>query len=222
MHMIYWFIVKESIFSFLFLIFKIMKDGEIGVQIKKARIESQLTQKELGEKIGVTWEMISRYENGKSSPRKNLEKIAETLDKPIQYFFGVEEVPLSDEIKRLTTLLSRKSDELQKSDVGLLETLEGFTLKKALDLTNQSYNCPRWISVKFENAFALKLDDISSTVLGIGSGDIGFFTNEVKAKKGDHVLIKHKKAYKIERYSSSLNRKPLAVLLAVEKRYYKE
>ena len=53
----------------------------IGIQIKKARAEAQLTQSDLGGKIGVTWEMISRYENGQSSPRKNLEKISKVLKK---------------------------------------------------------------------------------------------------------------------------------------------
>ena len=65
-----------------------MNDKIIGIQIKKARAEAQLSQTELGKKIGVTWEMISRYENGKSSPRKNLEKISKALGRPIQYFFG--------------------------------------------------------------------------------------------------------------------------------------
>ena len=199
-----------------------MDDTKIGIQIKKARAEAQQTQADLGNKIGVTWEMISRYENGKSSSRKNLDSIAEVLGKPIQYFFGVEEVPIQDEIKRLTSLLIRKSTDLQRgSDLPLIETLNGFTLKKALELTNQSYSCPAWIFSNFKKIFALKLDDIASDIVSIGRGDIGFFTQDRKSQIGDHILIKQDSRFQIIKESKGNKKKAYAVLLAVEKRYYK-
>lgn len=198
-----------------------MDNKVIGIQIKKARAEAQLSQTELGGKIGVTWEMISRYENGKSSPRKNLEKIAKALGKPIQYFFGVEEVPLGDQIKRLTKLLAKKGGELQKAaEVPLLESLQDFTLVKALKLTKQQYTCPSWIYSHHKEIFALKLDDISSDVLSIGKEDVGFFSKSLKPKVGNYVLVKDRKIYRIEKYTQSLKRRVFAVLLAVEKRYY--
>jgi len=143
-----------------------MNDKRIGLQIKKARLESQMTQADIAKKIGVTWEMISRYENGKSSPRKNLEKIAEVLKKPIQYFFGVEEAPISDEIKRLTDLLIKKGSNLQQSvEVPLVETLEGFDINKAIKLTKQIYSCPTWIINNFKNIFAYKINEVISDVV---------------------------------------------------------
>ncbi|MFC1780215.1 helix-turn-helix domain-containing protein [Patescibacteria group bacterium] len=196
-----------------------MKDKKIGVQIKKARSESQLTQSKLGKKIGVTWEMISRYENGKSSPRKNLEKLAKVLGKPIQYFFGVEEVPISDEIQKLSQLLEKKGAELQRgAEIPFVETLEGFSLQKALKLTSQTYSCPSWIYSKFKKVFAYKLDEVESDVVSIGKGDIGFFSQRVNARIGDYVMLKDNN-YKIDKFSRSMKKKVHAVLLAVEKRY---
>lgn len=207
-----------------------MKDSKIGIQIKKARAEGQLTQSELGEKIGVTWEMISRYENGKSSPRKNLERIAEILGKPIQYFFGVEEVPISDEIKRLTDLLIKRGTEFQRgADVPLIESLSEFSLPKALKLTNQIYSCPSWIFSKYKKIFAYKLDEVVSDIVSIGRGDIGFFSQNIQPKLRNYVLVKEgtlRQAqggkFKIEKYSKSFKKKVYAVLLAVEKRYYED
>ena len=39
-----------------------------------------MTQRDLGEKIGKTWEMISRYERGVSSPFKQIDSLADALD----------------------------------------------------------------------------------------------------------------------------------------------
>ena len=196
-----------------------MNDAKIGIQIKKARAEAQITQSELGKKIGVTWEMISRYENGKSSPRKNLENIAEVLGKPIQYFFGVEEVPIKEEIKRLTNLLEKKGEDLGRgAEVPLIEDLEDYDLDQSLSLTKQSYTSPSWIYSNFGNVFALKLDKVHSDVVNIGRGDVGYLTRDMVPEVGNYVLIKDRNIFRIDRYVKMLEG-VLAVLIAVEKRY---
>lgn len=196
-----------------------MNDKKIGIQIKKARAEAQITQSELGGKIGVTWEMVSRYENGKSSPRKNLEKIAEVLGKPIQYFFGVEEVPIKDEIKRLTDLLERKGEDIGRgAEVPLLDYLEEYNLEQSLDLTKQTYTCPSWVFSNFKNVFALKLDQVHSEVVNIGSGDIGYLSSTINPEVGNYVLVKDRNVLRIERFSK-FQEEVVAVLIAVEKRY---
>ncbi len=197
-----------------------MTDKKIGMQIKKARMEAQLTQDELGKKIGVTWEMVSRYENGRSSARQNLEKIAKVLGKPIQYFFGVEEAPITDEIKKLTDLLTKKgSDLLKGAEIPLIETLKGFTIQSALKLAKQSYLCPSWIYSKYKKLFAYRLDEVKSDVVSIGKDDLGYFSYLLKPKPGNFVLIKDKGNYKIEKYSKGMKNKVHSVLLAIEKKY---
>lgn len=52
----------------------------IGEQIRKYRNEMSLSQKELGEKLGVSQAMIAQYESGKRIPKKEtIEKIATAL-----------------------------------------------------------------------------------------------------------------------------------------------
>lgn len=199
----------------------VMNDKKIGGQIKKARIEAHLTQGQLGKKIGVTWEMISRYENGKSSPRKNLEEIAKVLKRPIQYFFGVEEAPIGDEIKKLYELLQKRGAELGGSGkVPFIEYLEEFSLSKSLSLTKQNYLCPIWIYSQFKDLFALKLTNVNSDVVAIGADDIGFFSRGIKPEVNNYVLRYKDKRYIIEHYSGSPSKKIHGVLIAIEKKYF--
>lgn len=65
-----------------------MDQKKLGKKIKLARVEMDLTQEQLAEKIGVQQRGISRYEAGLSSPTVEiLEKLSKTLKKPIGYFF---------------------------------------------------------------------------------------------------------------------------------------
>ncbi len=59
----------------------------LGKKIKIARIELDLNQTELAEKIGAKQKSISRYETGLSMPSiETLVKIAKVLKKPAAYF----------------------------------------------------------------------------------------------------------------------------------------
>ena len=57
-----------------------MNNKYIGENIKIYRERKKLTQRELGDKIGKTWEMSSRYERGESSPLKQLNNLADALN----------------------------------------------------------------------------------------------------------------------------------------------
>lgn len=53
----------------------------VGENIKRIRKEKKLTQKQLGERLGVSQAAIGQFENGKSSPRlETIKKIALALD----------------------------------------------------------------------------------------------------------------------------------------------
>ena len=53
----------------------------IGEKIKIIRKKNRLTQKELGDKLGVSYQMIAQYENGKRNPKiETVQKIADALD----------------------------------------------------------------------------------------------------------------------------------------------
>ena len=85
---------------------------EIKDKIKEAREEyskisgKKMTQFELGEKIGCTDKMISRYENGNTEvPLEVLRKIAEHTGKPISWFF--DEEATAPEIKTVADVITR-------------------------------------------------------------------------------------------------------------------
>lgn len=64
-----------------------MDKKKLGKKIKLSRVELDLNQTELAEKIGAKQKSISRYENGLSMPSiETLVKIAKVLDKPAGYF----------------------------------------------------------------------------------------------------------------------------------------
>ena len=64
-----------------------MDAKKLGKKIKIARVELDLNQSELADKIGAKQKSISRYENGLSMPSiETLVKIAKVLKKPAGHF----------------------------------------------------------------------------------------------------------------------------------------
>ena len=57
-----------------------MEYRDIGESIRKYRRRLNLTQDQLADRVGVTWEMISRYERGESSPMNKLDKLSNALN----------------------------------------------------------------------------------------------------------------------------------------------
>ncbi len=200
----------------------IMNNKEIGLKIKKARKEKGYTQQQLAKSLGVTWEMISRYENGRSSAREHLEKIAKITKKPVGFFYSE-----SNDAKNI----DRLAEELRKRGVGylpgqdhtneipFLEEISDISLSENIKLTSQFYSAPEWILQKYRNAFALRLSNISSDFMEINPKDIGFFSQAVEPLINYLVLVKDKSQYKIIRFYGEIKLPILAVLLATEKRY---
>jgi transcriptional regulator with XRE-family HTH domain len=66
-----------------------MDAKKFGKKIKLARVEQDLTQRQLAELIKGKQKSVSMYETGTAMPSlETLEKIAKALKKPIAYFFG--------------------------------------------------------------------------------------------------------------------------------------
>ena len=64
-----------------------MDAKKLGKKIKMARVELDLNQTELAEKIAAKQKSISNYETGAALPSlATLEKIAKVLKKPASYF----------------------------------------------------------------------------------------------------------------------------------------
>ncbi|MCQ2741330.1 MAG: helix-turn-helix domain-containing protein [Alphaproteobacteria bacterium] len=98
---------------------------EIGEKIRKLRTERQLTQAELAEKIFVSVDLVSKWENGRRIP--DSEQISEIAE-----LFGVETDDIFDNEKAILCELSECVDpEIIMSGEMLKETVEQFI--KSLD-----------------------------------------------------------------------------------------
>ena len=97
-------------------------DKKVGKQLKKARTYRGLSQEELADEVGLTFQQIQKYEKGSNRVAiSRLYELANTLELPITYF--VETLPPYD-TKPLPTLtpaearylrhLSSASPALQK------------------------------------------------------------------------------------------------------------
>jgi transcriptional regulator with XRE-family HTH domain len=64
-----------------------MNKNYVGENIRIYRERKDITQRELADKIGKTWEMVSRYERGVSSPLKQIDSLADALDVDVKDLF---------------------------------------------------------------------------------------------------------------------------------------
>ncbi|MCD6319666.1 MAG: helix-turn-helix transcriptional regulator [Candidatus Desulfofervidaceae bacterium] len=68
--------------------YKIIANTEIGARIRFIRKQKGLTQMQLAERVGVSFQQIQKYEKGKDRIFvERLQQIARALDVPIYYFF---------------------------------------------------------------------------------------------------------------------------------------
>lgn len=95
----------------------------IGEKIRKERILGGLTQKELGERMGVDASTIRKYESGKLNPKlETVQKMAQALHIDIGVLYGdddflgrivqrANEKKLEEQLSRLERYLSQLNDE---------------------------------------------------------------------------------------------------------------
>jgi transcriptional regulator with XRE-family HTH domain len=64
------------------------RDQEVGRRVRSRRLECRLSQTELADKIGVTFQQVQKYEKGVNRiGAGRLQRISEALDVPITFFF---------------------------------------------------------------------------------------------------------------------------------------
>jgi transcriptional regulator with XRE-family HTH domain len=67
----------------------IVTTREIGAIIRNRRKELGLSQEQLSEKVGVSYQQIQRYENGGCMLNvENVQRVAKALDMPVTLFFS--------------------------------------------------------------------------------------------------------------------------------------
>lgn len=75
----------------------IVTSREIGIIIRNRRKELGLSQEQLSEKVGVSYQQIQRYENGGSMLNvENVQRVAKALAIPVTQFFEDSMCPSVD------------------------------------------------------------------------------------------------------------------------------
>jgi transcriptional regulator with XRE-family HTH domain len=65
------------------------RDAEIGQRVRTLRLQRGLSQTELGNLIGVTFQQVQKYEKGTNRiSAGRLQRIAEVLTVPVSFFFS--------------------------------------------------------------------------------------------------------------------------------------
>ena len=159
-----------------------MEYRDIGESIRKYRRRLNLTQDQLADRVGVTWEMISRYERGESSPMNKLDKLSNALN------------------IRVTDLLSENG--CADYNIPLFAKIpKAFEFKRKN--TTLSYNCPRWLIKLDPGVFAI------DTQLVIQDKEISskegylFISPNSEIKNSDLILISDDSKLRVEVFNNN-------------------
>ena len=144
-----------------------MKNNYIGENIKIYRERKNYTQRELADKIGRTWEMISRYERGESSPLKQLDTLADALN-----------VDPRDLLKDSSSQVDNYSTNKIPLFTSIPTNLD-FSKSKSYIF----YPAPDWILQTDIDAFAVDMNIVD------GSNGVLFVSPKSKYEIGDTVLV---------------------------------
>jgi transcriptional regulator with XRE-family HTH domain len=109
-------------------------DTELGKKIRLRRVELKISQAELGDKLGVSFQQVQKYEKGVNRVgASRLQAIATALDVPVTFFYEgdgadreVESLLFLDSsfsLRLLRAYSKIKNQAVQRSLVGLMETL---------------------------------------------------------------------------------------------------
>lgn len=80
------------------------RDAEVGQRVRARRLEQHLSQTELADRIGVTFQQVQKYEKGTNRiGAGRLQRISEALEIPVSWFFGqsAAKAPHDDVLTRL-------------------------------------------------------------------------------------------------------------------------
>jgi transcriptional regulator with XRE-family HTH domain len=159
-----------------------MEYRNIGENIRKYRRRLDLTQDELADKVGVTWEMISRYERGESSPMNKLDKISQGL--------GIS----------ITDLIDDSKDGSYSIPL-FVKVPKNFSFNK--ENTTVFYNCPKWLVRLDPEVFAVDTDLIDKqNLIGKRKGYI-FISPHSRIESSDLVLIHDNGKLRVEKYKQN-------------------
>ncbi len=185
-----------------------MKYSNIGLKIREKRNKRGMTQQQLADNIGVTWEMISRYERGDSSPLNRIEGISKALK--------VSPLELLQEHYK-----SRGDDVMS----AMLNNIPLFTKKPSTNAfvkenTTHFYNAPIWVTQRDSEAFAIESDIVVSNISKISESAILYISPNRKPQAEDVIIIDNGRELVCDTYIKNMKpAKIIGVVIAQEVRF---
>ncbi len=179
---------------------------DIGHQIRYYRKKLNLTQQELADQIGISWEMISRYERGSSSPIYKIEEISQALKiKPYELL-----VNNNQKVEH--------NNSTQKADNQIpLFTKIPKNNNFSFDKTSFSYTAPNWIIKKYNKVFAIDPEIISISTIQLENAGILYINKQTKNFQSDDLVLYRKdNELLIDSHSSVKNNEIIGKVLAQE------
>ena len=125
-------------------------------RLKEKRLEANLTQVQLAEKVSVSARTIQNYEMGSRKPTKYevVEKIAEVLDTTPEYLLGQSGLLVVAAHEKGGSKAARDIDELVSEVTGMFAS--GTLSEDALDGAMKALNDAYWIAKEKNKKYAPK------------------------------------------------------------------
>lgn len=159
-----------------------------------------MTQNQLADKIGITWEMISRYERGASSPFERVKALAEAL--------SVDPLELLQDYY--------KSNNIAEKILNNIPLFTSSSKKFTEQDTQYVHNAPLWVTKKDRYAFAMDMSAVKSESLKIQGKGLLYISPNTTPEKNSLVLSKDGEQLKIEEFDSLKN--VIGVVIGKEER----
>lgn len=183
-----------------------MKEDYIGENIRIYRQKAKLTQQELAKKVGVSWEMISRYERNVSSPLSRIDVIAKALNVTPNHLLQNSYIP--NESQYL-------SDPSRSSQIPIHNSIpNNFDFTKSSKLF---YACPQWIIDGDEESFLVAENLYNSKSVEIKNDYPIYISPSLKPGSSDYVLLKKNEELIIKKYEGEKD--VIGVVVAQEYRF---
>lgn len=101
-----------------------LDNESIGQKIRNIRKFHNMTQVKFSEKIHMTQQTLSRYENGKTPiPNDVIENVAQEFCIPLSYFFGISTDDITEKEMLLIEYYRKVDERLQKRVFELVQAM---------------------------------------------------------------------------------------------------
>jgi len=179
-----------------------MNKNYIGENIRIYRERAELTQQQLADKVGISWEMISRYERDESKPHKKIDELSSALN-----------------ISKSQLLEKHIPEKYNSMDYKVPLFLKLPQSNRFLpSQTNYYYICPEWIYKIDRKCIAIDTSLIESNYEYLNKKGVLYISTEIVPKRNDLVLVRESQKLSADRYEKR-NTNILGKILAQEIRY---